>query len=139
MMKKVYQSSGRRKSAISQVVLESTSDSNPQIKIFSPSLQSGTNLETFFPSTVLSRKVLQPFVLTKTLGSFNVKIKVKGGGFAAQADASAHALAKALIQVSEDYVPLLRNTKLLTRDARIKERKKYGLKKARKAPQFSKR
>lgn len=137
-MKKTYQATGRRKSAISQVLLYSAAGNTSQITI-SSQLQSAKTLETFFPTSILSKKVLQPFFLTKTLGNFDLKIKVKGGGFAAQADASAHALAKALIKVSESYVHPLRAAKLLTRDARIKERKKYGLKKARKAPQFSKR
>lgn len=96
-------------------------------------------IEEFFPTTILSKKILKPLVLTKTLGKFAIKIKVKGGGFASQADASAHALSKALIQVSDTHTNVLREAKLLTRDSRIKERKKYGLKKARKAPQFSKR
>lgn len=138
-MKQIYQATGRRKTAISQVLLRSVANSNGQMTVCSPTFKNGVSLEQFFPTTILSKKVLKPLTLTKTLGNFDIQIKVKGGGFSAQADASAHALAKALVQINPVHNVLLRSAQLLTRDARIKERKKPGLKKARKAPQFSKR
>ena len=83
--------------------------------------------------------VENPFLATDTMGKFHATIKVKGGGMSGQAGAIRHGIARALAKENELFKPMLRKEGLLTRDARIKERKKYGLKRARKAPQFTKR
>ena len=80
-----------------------------------------------------------PFKVTDTLGKYSAEIKVTGGGVSGQAGAIRHGLSRALIRVNENFRSLLRKEGLLTRDSRIKERKKYGLKRARKAPQYTKR
>ena len=82
---------------------------------------------------------MQPLVLTDTVGKFNVLVSVKGGGFTGQAGAIRHGISRALLQADEAYRSPLKRAGYLTRDPRMKERKKYGLKKARRAPQFSKR
>jgi small subunit ribosomal protein S9 len=76
---------------------------------------------------------------TDTVGKFNVEIKVTGGGVSGQAEAIRHGISRALVKANEQFKSLLRQEGLLTRDARVKERKKYGLKRARKAPQYTKR
>ena len=83
--------------------------------------------------------VRQPLVVTDTVGKFDVKVNVKGGGYTGQAGAIRHGISRALLQVDADYRPVLKSNGFLTRDPRMKERKKYGLKAARRAPQFSKR
>lgn len=80
-----------------------------------------------------------PFLATETMGKYHVTVKVKGGGISGQAGAIRHGIARALAKENELFKPVLRKEGLLTRDARIKERKKYGLKRARKAPQYTKR
>jgi len=82
---------------------------------------------------------MQPLVLTDTAGKFNVLVTVKGGGFTGQAGAIRHGISRALLQADEAFRAPLKKAGYLTRDPRMKERKKYGLKKARRAPQFSKR
>ncbi|OLA94781.1 MAG: 30S ribosomal protein S9 [Candidatus Melainabacteria bacterium LEY3_CP_29_8] len=83
--------------------------------------------------------VRQPLDATKTLGKFDVLINVNGGGFTGQAGAIRHGIARALLEVDDEFRPVLKSAGYLTRDPRMKERKKYGLKAARRAPQFSKR
>ena len=83
--------------------------------------------------------VNQPFGVTDTVGKFDVVVNVNGGGFSGQAGAIRHGVARALLSADENYKPLLKKAGFLTRDPRMKERKKYGLKGARRAPQFSKR
>ena len=83
--------------------------------------------------------VRSPFEVTETVGQFDVKINVYGGGYSGQSGAMRHGIARALLQASDDYRPKLKAAGFLTRDPRAKERKKYGLKGARRAPQFSKR
>ena len=84
-------------------------------------------------------KKIKPLVLTDTLSKFDVVCKVVGGGFTGQAGAIRHGIARALLKADEELRPALKKAGFLTRDPRMKERKKYGLKKARRAPQFSKR
>ncbi len=84
-------------------------------------------------------KIEQPFLSTDTVGRFRVTAKVNGGGLSSQAEAVRHGIARALVKENELFKPILRKEGLLTRDARVKERKKYGLKRARKAPQYTKR
>ena len=96
-------------------------------------------LDEYFGLETLKTIVRQPLVLTNTLGSYDVIGKVVGGGYTGQAGAIRHGISRALLMVDEDLRPALKKAGFLTRDPRMKERKKYGLKKARKAPQFSKR
>ena len=88
---------------------------------------------------VLEMEVMQPLKVTDTQRRFDVSVKVEGGGVSGQAGAIAHGLARALVSQDADLRPALRKAGLMTRDARAKERKKYGLKRARKAPQYTKR
>ena len=91
------------------------------------------------PSELLQMEVRSPLELTNTLDQFDVMVNVHGGGFTGQAGAIRHGITRALMEASEDYRPALKAAGYVTRDPRAKERKKYGLKKARRAPQFSKR
>ena len=97
------------------------------------------DIDDFFGLETLKVVVRQPLVATDTLGKFDVIAKVSGGGFTGQAGAIRHGLSRALLTVDEEYRPALKAAGFLTRDPRMKERKKYGLKAARRAPQFSKR
>ncbi len=99
----------------------------------------GKPLEEYLPQATLRMIVNSPLVTTETQGQFDIKINVVGGGYAGQAGAMRHGIARALLEASEDYRPVLKKAGFLTRDAREKERKKYGLKGARRAPQYSKR
>jgi small subunit ribosomal protein S9 len=99
----------------------------------------GKPLEERFPSLEHQRVIVQPFMATESNGKYNAVIKVAGGGVTGQSDAIAHGISRALVRADERYKPILRQNGLLTRDARAKERKKPGLKRARKAPQYTKR
>ena len=96
-------------------------------------------LDEFFGVETLKVIVKQPLVATNSLDKFDVIAKVTGGGISGQAGAVRHGISRALVEANAEYRPTLKSAGFLTRDARMKERKKYGLKKARKAPQFSKR
>ncbi|MBR2861022.1 MAG: 30S ribosomal protein S9 [Clostridia bacterium] len=96
-------------------------------------------LDNYFGLETLKTIVRQPLVLTETLGKFDVYVNVNGGGFTGQAGAIRHGIARALVKADESLKPALKKAGFLTRDPRMKERKKYGLKAARRAPQFSKR
>jgi len=95
--------------------------------------------EEVFPRLEHRRMIESPFQVSDNMGKFRVTAKVKGGGISGQAKAIQHGIARALVKDNELFKPALRKGGLLTRDARIKERKKYGLKRARKAPQYTKR
>ena len=97
------------------------------------------NLDEYFGPETLKTVVRQPLTLTETAGRFDVVVSVRGGGFTGQAGAIRHGIARALVKADEELKPAIKKAGYLTRDPRMKERKKYGLKKARKAPQFSKR
>ena len=99
----------------------------------------GRTLEEYLPQATLRMVVNSPLVLTETKEQFDIKINVAGGGYTGQAGAMRHGIARALLEASEDYRPVLKKAGFLTRDSRAKERKKYGLKGARRAPQYSKR
>jgi small subunit ribosomal protein S9 len=99
----------------------------------------GKEMDQYFGLETLKLIVRQPLVATETDGSFDVIAKVEGGGFSGQAGAIRHGIARALLQADGEYRPVLKKNGYLTRDPRMKERKKCGLKKARRAPQFSKR
>jgi len=121
---------GKRKSAIAQVRLV---PGQGKIEI------NGKEFYLVFTRQEHRRQVLQPFVATETMGKFDIKVKVTGGGLTGQAGGIRHGIARALAKFNESYKPLLRAAGFLTRDSRVKERKKYGLKRARKAPQYTKR
>ena len=97
------------------------------------------NMDDYFGMETLKVIVRQPFAATGTNEKFDVLVNVRGGGYTGQAGAIRHGIARALLQVDADYRPILKKEGFLTRDPRMKERKKYGLKAARRAPQFSKR
>jgi small subunit ribosomal protein S9 len=97
------------------------------------------DVEDYVPFAALREIIKQPLVATETLGSYDILVNVNGGGYTGQAGAIRHGIARALLNVDPDFRPALKSAGLLTRDSRMKERKKYGLKGARRAPQFSKR
>ncbi len=99
----------------------------------------GRDIDDYFGLETLKLIVRQPMTLTDTLGKFDIVCTVAGGGVSGQAGAIRHGLSRALLQHSDEMRPILKKAGLLTRDSRMKERKKYGLKAARRAPQFSKR
>ena len=99
----------------------------------------GRDIDDYFGLDTLKFIVNQPFGVTDTVGKFDIVANVNGGGFSGQAGAIRHGVARALLSADETYKPLLKKAGFLTRDPRMKERKKYGLKGARRAPQFSKR
>ena len=99
----------------------------------------GKPYQEIFPRLKHRHLVEHPFLATDTMDKFHVTVKVKGGGITGQAGAIRHGIARALAKENELFKPMLRKEGLLTRDTRIKERKKYGLKRARKAPQYTKR
>ena len=126
-----FYANGRRKSAVARVRLypgggEITINGKPAIDYFGGRIQH-------------QAMIAQPLRLTNTLNQFNVMVNVKGGGVSGQASAVRHGIARALTIADEDLRPALKRAGLLTRDARVKERKKPGLKRARKAPQYTKR
>ena len=129
--KEVFLGTGRRKSSIARVRL---TDGTGKITV------NGKDLNECFGEETLRVIVEQPLTVTDTESKYDVIAKVIGGGFSGQAGAIRHGIARALNEANrEEYRPTLKSNGLLTRDSRMKERKKYGLKKARKAPQFSKR
>ena len=125
-----FYGTGRRKSSIARVYLVPGSGN---ITINKRSLDEYFGLET------LKLIVRQPLVATETLDKYDVLVNVHGGGTTGQAGAVRHGISRALLQVDAEYRPTLKKAGFLTRDPRMKERKKYGLKAARRAPQFSKR
>ena len=125
-----YYGTGRRKKSIARVYLV---PGTGKITINKRDIDEYLGLET------LKVIVRQPLVATETADKFDVFVNVDGGGIAGQAGAICHGIARALVKVSETYKPELKQAGFLTRDPRMKERKKYGLKAARRAPQFSKR
>ena len=126
----VYMGTGRRKSSIARVRLV---EGTGKITI------NGKDIEEFFDLETLKVIVRQPLTVTNTLAKYDVICSVRGGGVSGQAGAIRHGIARALNEANSEYRPALKSNGFLTRDPRMKDRKKYGLKKARKAPQFSKR
>ena len=125
-----YYGTGRRKNAIARVRL---TEGSGKITI------NGKDIDEFFGMETLKVIVKQPLTDTNTTAKYDVIAKVTGGGFTGQAGAVRHGIARALNEANAEFRPALKQNGFLTRDPRMKERKKYGLKKARKAPQFSKR
>ncbi len=121
---------GRRKSSIARVYL---SKGKGEITV------NGKTAKEYFPVATLQEKLNQPFVLTESVGQYDVKVNVKGGGISGQVEAIRLGISRALVQENEEVKPLLKADGLMTRDPRMVERKKFGQKKARKKFQFSKR
>ncbi|HNR03541.1 MAG TPA: 30S ribosomal protein S9 [Bacillota bacterium] len=131
MAKKVqYFGTGRRKQSVARVRLV---PGEGKIII------NDREIDDYFGLETLKLIVRQPLILTDTLSKFNVLVNVIGGGFTGQAGAIRHGISRALLEADDTLRPMLKKAGFLTRDPRMKERKKYGLKKARRAPQFSKR
>lgn len=131
MDKKTYHhGTGRRKTAVAQVRL---TPGGGAIII------NGTPYEEVFPRVAHRETIASPLVLTETLDKYSVMVKVAGGGVSGQTGAIAHGIARALVEADSSLKPVLRQNGLLTRDARAKERKKAGLRRARKAKQYTKR
>ncbi len=126
----MYQGLGRRKSSVARVTL------TPGKGII---IINDKDINDYFPYKTLIQDAVQGLEITKTADQFDIKANINGGGFSGQAGALRHGIVRALISASADYKPALKAAGLVTRDSRIKERKKYGLRKARRARQFSKR
>ena len=125
-----YYGTGRRKSSVARVYLM---PGNGKVTI------NKRDIDDYFGLETLKVVLKQPLELTGTLGKFDVKVNVFGGGYTGQAGAIRHGISRALLEADADLRPALKKAGFLTRDPRMKERKKYGLKGARRAPQFSKR
>ena len=125
-----YYGTGRRKKSIARVYL-TPGKGNVVIN--------KRDMDDYFGLETLKVIVRQPLVATDNVGKFDILVNVKGGGYTGQAGAIRHGISRALLQVDAEYRPILKKAGFLTRDPRMKERKKYGLKAARRAPQFSKR
>ncbi len=130
MAKVEYKGLGRRKSSVAKVRLV---PGTGKITV------NDRTAQEYFPNALVIQDMEQPLVLTKTKDSFDVQVKVNGGGFTGQAGAIRLGVARALISANPDYKAILKTKKLVTRDARVKERKKFGLYGARRSPQFTKR
>ena len=125
-----FSGTGRRKTSIAQVRL---------MKGEGVVIINGKPLEENVARKVLQDVILQPLKLTNTSNQYNAVVKVEGGGISGQAGAISHGISRALVKADESLKPVLKSNGMLTRDPRMKERKKYGLKRARKAPQYTKR
>ncbi|MFA9424084.1 MAG: 30S ribosomal protein S9 [Sedimentibacter sp.] len=125
-----YRGTGRRKSAVARVRL---------IPGTGKILINKRDLSEYIKYETLRTIVREPLMITDTMGQYDVLVNVAGGGYTGQAGAIRHGISRALLQVDGELRPILKKAGFLTRDSRMKERKKYGLKKARKASQFSKR
>ena len=125
-----YYGTGRRKKSIARVyIMPGKGDVTVNKR----------SMDDYFGMETLKAIIRQPLVATGNADKFDVLVNVRGGGFTGQAGAIRHGIARALLQADADYRPVLKKAGFLTRDPRVKERKKYGLKAARRAPQFSKR
>lgn len=126
----VYRGTGRRKRSIARVMI---TPGTGRLSI------NGRTFEEYIPSAAIRLDVSQPLTLTSNEGNFDITVNVQGGGISGQAGAIRLGITRALLEVNAEYRKILKPAGLITRDPRVKERKKYGLKKARRAPQFSKR
>jgi len=126
----MYRGTGRRKRSTARVIITSGSG-----RI----LVNGRDVENYFPVEIIRQQALSPLAETQLSGRVDVRVNVSGGGVSGQAGAIRHGIARALVEYDAGLRPTLKSAGMLTRDARKVERKKYGLKKARRAPQFSKR
>ena len=130
MAKPLVQATGRRKASVARVRLV---DGSGQVTL------NGRPLEDYFPTMATRLRVMEPLQITQTQGRYDVLATLEGGGQTGQADALRLGIARALIVLDEELRPVLKKAGLLTRDARVVDRKKYGLRKARRAPQYTKR
>ncbi|MDY5741608.1 MAG: 30S ribosomal protein S9 [Lachnospiraceae bacterium] len=130
MDKERYYGTGRRKESVARVYV---TPGTGKITINKRDIDEYLSMET------LKVIVRQPLVATETVDKFDIMVNVNGGGYTGQAGAIRHGIARALLEVDAEFRPILKKAGFLTRDSRMKERKKYGLKAARRAPQFSKR
>ncbi len=130
MAKPLVQSTGRRKRSIARVRLY---DGSGQVTL------NGRQLEDYFPTMASRMRVMEPLQLTNTQGRYDILAKLEGGGTTGQVDALRLGIARALIELEPELRPMLKKAGLLTRDSRVVESKKYGLRKARRAPQYTKR
>lgn len=126
----VYSATGKRKQSIARVKLF---PGEGKIMVNS------RDFKEYFKRESLITIIMEPFRLTNTENAYDIIADLSGGGISGQAGALRHSISKALLEINEEYRPILKREGFLTRDSRVKERKKYGLKKARKRPQFSKR
>lgn len=129
-MKNAVNATGRRKTSIAKVWIKPGSGNI---------VVNDRPVDEYFGQETLKAELREPLKQTDTLGKFDVIASVKGGGYTGQAGAIRHGIARALVKIDNEFRPVLKKNGFLTRDPRMKERKKYGLKKARRAPQFSKR
>ncbi len=126
----MYRGTGRRKSAVARVIMKPGKGAI---------VVNGRQLVEYIPSALARLDVQQPLVLTANESTFDIAVNVNGGGLIGQAGAIRLGITRALLQVNPEYRKILKPAGMITRDPRVKERKKYGLKAARRAPQFSKR
>lgn len=126
----MYRGTGRRKSSVARVIM------TPGTGKF---IINGRKFDDYIPSAATRLDVEQPLQITDNMKTFDIDVNVYGGGITGQAGAIRHGITRALLEVNPDYRKALKVAGMITRDPRVKERKKYGLKKARRAPQFSKR
>ena len=125
-----FYGTGRRKTAVAQVRL---------LPGGGAIIVNGIPYEELFPRLAHRQTIARPLILTDSFGKYSTMVKVAGGGISGQSGAISHGIARALVEADESLKPVLRKNGLLTRDSRVKERKKPGLKRARKAPQYTKR
>jgi small subunit ribosomal protein S9 len=130
MTQPLVQATGRRKESVARVRFR---DGSGQVTL------NGRPLEDFFPTMATRMRVMEPFNLTQTQGRYDIEATLEGGGTTGQADALRLGISRALIELDPELRPTLKKAGMLTRDSRIVESKKYGLKKARRAPQYTKR
>jgi small subunit ribosomal protein S9 len=130
MPKPLVQATGRRKASVARVRLR---DGSGRVTL------NGRALEDYFPTMAARIRVMEPLQITQTQGRYDVEATLHGGGTTGQIDSVRLGIARALIVLDEELRPTLKKAGLLTRDARVVERKKYGLRKARRAPQYTKR
>ncbi|HXH72840.1 MAG TPA: 30S ribosomal protein S9 [Mariprofundaceae bacterium] len=130
MAETIYRGTGRRKTSTARVIIQ---PGKGRVTV------NGRDVENYFPVEIIRQQALAPMTETQTSGRLDVRVTVEGGGVSGQAGAVRHGLARALIEYDSGFRPTLKAAGMLTRDARKVERKKAGLKKARRAPQFSKR
>jgi small subunit ribosomal protein S9 len=130
MPKPLVQATGRRKASVARVRLR---DGSGQVTL------NGRALEDYFPTMAARIRVMEPLQITQTQGRYDVEATLHGGGITGQIDSVRLGIARALIELDPELRPTLKKAGLLTRDARVVERKKYGLRKARRAPQYTKR
>ncbi|HEY7821551.1 MAG TPA: 30S ribosomal protein S9 [Acidimicrobiia bacterium] len=130
MSKPLIQTTGRRKQSVARVRFR---DGSGQVTL------NEKPLETYFPSMAVRMRVMEPLSITQTQGRYDIEATLDGGGTTGQADALRLGIARALIELDPDLRPTLKKAGMLTRDSRVVESKKYGLRKARRAPQYTKR